>query len=55
MSLQEAALEADRLESGSHWQDKGLTGTGRPRYCRKCQVCLLFLSLARGELYLVLT
>ncbi|EIE22918.1 zf-DHHC-domain-containing protein [Coccomyxa subellipsoidea C-169] len=29
--------EADRLESGSHRQDKGLTGTGRPRYCRKCQ------------------
>ncbi|KAK9917860.1 hypothetical protein WJX75_009021 [Coccomyxa subellipsoidea] len=36
-SDEEAALEADRLESGSHPQDKGLTGTGRPRYCRKCQ------------------
>lgn len=47
MLAQEAALEADRLESGSHPQDKGLTGTGRPRYCRKCQVrCIVHTKSA---------
>ena len=37
-SAQEAALEADRYERGDGLPQKGVAGSGRPRYCRKCQV-----------------
>ena len=36
--MQEAALEADRYERGDGRAEKGVAGSGRPRYCRKCQV-----------------
>ena len=35
---QEAQLESDRAEVGSPEQGKGVAGSGRPRYCRKCHV-----------------
>ena len=34
---QEAALAADRMEASAGRGDKGVAGSGRPRYCRKCQ------------------
>ena len=38
MDAQEAQLESDRAEVGSPEQGKGVAGSGRPRYCRKCHV-----------------
>ncbi|CAK0786961.1 hypothetical protein CVIRNUC_010175 [Coccomyxa viridis] len=35
-SDEEAQLESDRAEVGSQEQGKGVAGSGRPRYCRKC-------------------
>jgi hypothetical protein len=39
-AMQEAALESDRYERGDTRAEKGVAGSGRPRYCRKCQVGL---------------
>ena len=36
--LQEAAAELERLEFATYRPQERLAGSGRPRFCRKCEV-----------------
>ena len=39
--MQEAAAELERLEFATYRPQERLAGSGRPRFCRKCEVCYM--------------